>query len=53
MHLGKQIRLRRIWKHGRAVIIPYDHGFFSGPQYGIDDPLALTALSGRPARLQS
>ena len=42
MNLGKQIRLRRIWRHERAVIIPYDHGVYSGPQHGINDPRALT-----------
>lgn len=47
MNLGKQIRLRRIWKHEKAVIIPYDHGFFSGPQSGIDDPRALTERIAR------
>lgn len=47
MNLGKQIRLRRIWKHERAVIVPYDHGVYGGPQQGIDDPRALTERIAR------
>lgn len=42
MQTGKHIRLRRIWEHKRAVIIPYDHAAYSGPVPGIEDPLRLT-----------
>jgi fructose-bisphosphate aldolase / 2-amino-3,7-dideoxy-D-threo-hept-6-ulosonate synthase len=42
MHPGKALRLQKIWKHKRAVIIPYDHGSFSGPVPGIEDPVQLT-----------
>lgn len=42
MHTGKQVRLRRIWKHKRAVIIPFDHGQYGGVSAGLEDPLALT-----------
>ncbi len=42
MHPGKALRLQKIWKHRRAVIIPYDHGSFSGPVPGIEDPIRLT-----------
>lgn len=42
MNLGKQIRLRRIWHHERAVIIPFDHGQYGGVPDGLQDPLRLT-----------
>lgn len=42
MHTGKQVRLRRIWKHKRAVIIPFDHGQYGGVPAGLEDPRALT-----------
>jgi DhnA family fructose-bisphosphate aldolase class Ia len=42
MQTGKEIRLRRIWKHRKAVIIPFDHGLYSGPVRGIEDPQVLT-----------
>lgn len=42
MNTGKEVRLQKIWKHQRAVIIPYDHGSFGGPQPGIEDLLRLT-----------
>jgi DhnA family fructose-bisphosphate aldolase class Ia len=42
MHPGKALRLQKIWKHKRAVIIPYDHGAFSGPVPGIEDVVRLT-----------
>lgn len=42
MHPGKQLRLRRIWKHKRAVIIPFDHGQYGGVPSGLEDPRALT-----------
>jgi DhnA family fructose-bisphosphate aldolase class Ia len=42
LHPGRSIRLQRIWKHPRAVIIPYDHGAYSGVVPGLEDPLRLT-----------
>jgi len=42
MTTGKEVRLQKIWKHGRAVLIPYDHGSYGGPQPGIEDLLRLT-----------
>ena len=42
LHPGRTIRLQRIWKHSRAVIIPYDHGAYSGVVEGLEDPLRLT-----------
>jgi fructose-bisphosphate aldolase / 2-amino-3,7-dideoxy-D-threo-hept-6-ulosonate synthase len=42
MTTGKEIRMQRLWKHRRAVIVPYDHGSFGGPQNGIEDLVRLT-----------
>ncbi len=42
MNTGKQLRIRRIWKHKRAVIIPFDHGQYGGVPEGLEDPRALT-----------
>jgi len=47
LHPGRAIRLQRIWKHGRAVIIPYDHGAYSGVVPGLEDPLRLTERIAR------
>jgi fructose-bisphosphate aldolase / 2-amino-3,7-dideoxy-D-threo-hept-6-ulosonate synthase len=47
MVTGKEVRLQRIWKHRRAVIVPYDHGGFSGPQPGIEDLVRLTERVSR------
>ena len=47
MVTGKEIRLQKIWKHRRAVIVPYDHGGFSGPQAGIEDLVRLTERVSR------
>jgi DhnA family fructose-bisphosphate aldolase class Ia len=41
MDTGKTIRLQRIWKHRRAVIVPFDHGSYSGVVQGLEDPRAL------------
>ncbi|HUI10494.1 MAG TPA: fructose-bisphosphate aldolase [Bacteroidota bacterium] len=41
-HGGHTIRLQRIWKHEKAVIIPYDHGAYSGVVEGLEDPRRLT-----------
>jgi len=42
MNSGRVVRLKRIWKHQRTVIIPFDHGTYSGPIAGIEDPRRLT-----------
>ncbi len=42
METGKQLRIRRIWKHQRTVIIPFDHGQYGGVPAGLEDPRALT-----------
>ncbi len=47
MVTGKEVRLQRLWKHRRAVIVPFDHGGFSGPQPGIEDLVRLTERVAR------
>ena len=50
MNLGKQLRMRRIWNHERAVIIPFDHGQYGGVPKGLEDPRRLTErIAGTPA----
>jgi DhnA family fructose-bisphosphate aldolase class Ia len=38
---GKTLRLRRFFRHKRAVIIPMDHPMYGGPVPGLEDPLKL------------
>jgi len=47
MNTGKEIRLTRIWKHPRAVIVPFDHGSYSGVVPGLEDPRTLTERIAR------
>ncbi|MDE3056509.1 MAG: hypothetical protein KGJ59_00945 [Bacteroidota bacterium] len=47
MNLGKEIRLKKIWKHERAVIIPFDHGQYGGVPSGLENPLQLTERIAR------
>jgi DhnA family fructose-bisphosphate aldolase class Ia len=42
MHPGKEVRLRKIWKHHCCVIIPFDHAQYSGGTSGVDDVRRLT-----------
>lgn len=54
MNTGKELRLRRIWRHKRAVIIPFDHGQYGVVPEGLEDPGKLTeaiATSGADAVL--
>jgi fructose-bisphosphate aldolase / 2-amino-3,7-dideoxy-D-threo-hept-6-ulosonate synthase len=44
---GKAVRMQRLWKHRRAVLVPYDHGSFGGPQNGIEDLVQLTERVAR------
>ncbi len=38
---GKQLRIRRLFPRGKAVIVPMDHPVFFGPLPGVEDPLQL------------
>jgi len=40
---GREIRLRRLFGNGRAVIIAIDHGMFDGPLPGMEDLPALAS----------
>ncbi len=42
MHPGKAVRLQKFWKRKRSVLIPFDHGMYSGPLPGTEDTLRLT-----------
>lgn len=44
MLTGKLLRMRRVFRKGRSVVVPYDHALFSGPLKGIEDPRELTKL---------
>ena len=35
---GNQIRLNRIFRKGRMLCIPMDHGISNGPIEGLEDP---------------
>ena len=39
--IGKSLRLRRIFRHGRAVIVAMDHGNAAGAVRGLEDPVTL------------
>lgn len=43
--LGKQLRLRRIFRNGRALILPLDHPIYFGPVPGTEDPSTLVRLA--------
>ena len=43
-NIGKQVRLRRFFRHGRTVIIPMDHSMYGGPVSGLEDPRRLVAM---------
>jgi class I fructose-bisphosphate aldolase len=47
MNTGKKVRLGRLWKHERSVIIPFDHGCYSGVVSGLEHPLELTERIAR------
>ena len=44
MSIGKEIRLRRLMRKGRALVVPLDHGLVAGPLPGIENPVALVKL---------
>jgi DhnA family fructose-bisphosphate aldolase class Ia len=44
-NLGKQLRLRRIFRNGKALVLPFDHPIYFGPQPGTEDPARLVALA--------
>jgi fructose-bisphosphate aldolase / 2-amino-3,7-dideoxy-D-threo-hept-6-ulosonate synthase len=47
MNSGKIIRMRRIFRHKRAVIIAMDHPMYGGPVPGLDEPLKVIQTVAR------
>ena len=43
--MGKQLRMRRIFREGKALVMPLDHAIYHGPQPGIEDPAKVVALA--------
>lgn len=43
--MGKQLRIRRIFRNGRVLVLPLDHPIYFGPQRGTEDPAKLVALA--------
>jgi DhnA family fructose-bisphosphate aldolase class Ia len=45
MSMGKKLRMRRVFRDGKALILPIDHPIYFGPQPGLEDPVKLLALA--------
>jgi DhnA family fructose-bisphosphate aldolase class Ia len=43
--MGKQLRMRRVFRQGKALVLPLDHPVYFGPQKGTEDPARLLALA--------
>ena len=43
--MGKQLRMRRVFRNGKILVLPMDHPIYFGPQAGIEDPARLVALA--------
>jgi DhnA family fructose-bisphosphate aldolase class Ia len=43
--MGKQLRMRRVFRKGKALVLPFDHPIYFGPQSGTEDPAKLVALA--------
>jgi len=43
--MGKQLRIRRVFRNGRSLVLPLDHPIYFGPQRGNEDPAKLAALA--------
>lgn len=44
-NMGKQLRLRRMFKNGKVLVLPMDHPIYFGPQPGIEDPAKLVGFA--------
>src|SRR5215831_9146899 len=44
-NIGKQLRLRRVFRKGKALVLPLDHPVYFGPQPGTEDPAKLLTLA--------
>lgn len=45
--MGKQLRMRRIFRNGKALVLPLDHPVYFGPQPGCEDPAELLDLASK------
>jgi len=43
--MGKQLRMRRVFRRGKALVLPLDHPIYFGPQPGNENPADLLALA--------
>jgi DhnA family fructose-bisphosphate aldolase class Ia len=43
--MGKRLRMRRVFRQGKALVLPFDHPIYFGPQPGTEDPATLVALA--------
>jgi DhnA family fructose-bisphosphate aldolase class Ia len=44
-NMGKQLRMRRIFRGGKILVLPFDHPMYFGPQPGTESPAQLAALA--------
>jgi class I fructose-bisphosphate aldolase len=44
-NMGKKLRLRRVFRNGKALVLPFDHPIYFGPQSGTESPAKLVALA--------
>ncbi len=43
--MGKRLRMRRVFRNGKALVLPFDHPIYFGPQPGTENPGELVALA--------
>lgn len=43
--MGKQLRMRRVFRNGRVMVMPFDHPIYFGPQPGNEDPARVVRLA--------
>jgi len=43
--IGKKLRMRRVFRNGKALVLPLDHPIYFGPQPGTESPAKLLALA--------
>jgi len=43
--MGKQLRIRRVFRDGKCLVLPFDHPIYFGAQKGTEDPSKLVALA--------
>ncbi|MGA2865847.1 MAG: hypothetical protein ABSF95_15350 [Verrucomicrobiota bacterium] len=44
-NMGKRLRMRRVFRNGKALVLPLDHPVYFGPQPGTESPASLLALA--------